>query len=255
MMTMRRVVALFDVHFPENIPLGGVIKFIRDWKPTHLILGGDFLDLACIRKWSRTRREVIDAASHEFHEDMKQLQSDFKGANNLLDQIDSALPARCDKYYLQGNHETWLFNIKSKLDCFKDQFDPRSNLRLSERGYTWKEENICVNVGRCYFQHGQFHNIHYTKKTLIAARRNIVVGHKHTEQVFSANSFIDRETIKCYGVPGLCHRNPDYKKSRAVTWSNGFFIMYSDPVTNYFWPYIITIVKDQFVAPNGQLYK
>ena len=49
---LTKVVALFDVHIPHNIPLGGVYDFLNDEKPDVVIIGGDFLNVDSLSHWA-----------------------------------------------------------------------------------------------------------------------------------------------------------------------------------------------------------
>jgi hypothetical protein len=39
------VISLFDIHYPFNINLSPVYKFIKEVQPDEIILGGDQIDL------------------------------------------------------------------------------------------------------------------------------------------------------------------------------------------------------------------
>ncbi len=80
MKNLRRIVALYDTHIPDNIPLDGVIKFIKDFNPTHLILGGDFLHLESVRQLAKDRK--MDVASAEFKNSVAGLNEDLFKAKN-----------------------------------------------------------------------------------------------------------------------------------------------------------------------------
>ena len=248
---LRRIVGLYDIHTPDNIPLDGVIKFIRDFKPTHLVNGGDFLHLESIRELAK--KQHIDVGTMEVTRAINELKKEFAGANDILDKIDAALPKECTKIFLEGNHEYWLRQIIEIAPTQKPIFDPRLNLRLTERGYSWVPMNKTCNIGRLYFAHGIYTNKYHAAKTLSIYQRNIVYGHCHTHQVFTSSSPIDDEGKTAIAVPCLCGPGA-YMRGRPSSWINGFFIAYSDPKTNFFWPYIVTMIRNRFISPDGKSY-
>ncbi|GAF90117.1 unnamed protein product, partial [marine sediment metagenome] len=50
---MKKIIAIFDCHIPENIGLKGVLEFIKDEKPQHLILGGDIMNMNALSRWEQ----------------------------------------------------------------------------------------------------------------------------------------------------------------------------------------------------------
>ncbi len=249
---LRRIVALYDLHIPENIELDGIYKFLKDFEPTHLILGGDFLHLESVRDLAKAGG--FDVKSLEFTRTVEDLEGDFTTANSILDKVDEACPSDCTKVFIEGNHEFWLRQIQDRAPGIKTIFDPALNLRLRDRDYRWIDQNRVYNVGRCYFLHGHYTNKYHSFKHLIAYQRNIFYGHCHTHQTHTITSPLDSDPKTAVSVPCLCHRNADYMRGRPNAWNNGFLVIYSDPNNNHFFPYIVTIIKNNFVAPNGVYY-
>lgn len=247
----RRVVALYDIHLPDNINLDGVIRYIRDFKPTHLILGGDFMHLESVRELAKSKG--FDAKSFEFSGSVDGLQADFALGNTILDQLDAACPPGCSKTFLEGNHEYWLAEIVEKAPALRKIFDPRDNLKLGSRKYSWVPMNKSCNVGRAWFIHGVFCNQYHANKHLRIYGRNLFYGHVHTHQVHTYSSPIDDEAKSATAVWCLCKPGA-YLKGQPNAWGNGFLTMYSDPKTNFFWPYVIPIINGKFIAPNGKEY-
>ena len=155
--------------------------------------------------------------------------------------------------YLEGNHEYWLAEIIARAPALRPLFDPRKNLGLGERKYTWVPLNKTHNIGRAYFCHGIYTVQYHAAKMLRVYSRNIFYGHLHTHQVFTTSSPIDDEAKVATCVPCLCGPGA-YMKGRPSAWLNGFLVLYSDPKTNFFWPYVVTMIKDRFIAPNGKEY-
>lgn len=249
---IRKVVALYDIHYPENIDLKPIERFIRNFKPTHLILGGDQMHLSCIRPYSRLEKKII-VVGEEFNRALEQLRQNFEGFNKILDEFDSCVPKDCEKIYIIGNHDWWLYKVIEKMPELKSKFDPDTNLRLTQRGYQIIPENRYYQVGKLYYIHGHYYTDMFTKKTVLAYRRNIMMGHTHTTQLYTMITPLyvgDKQSGK--GVPCLCSVNPDYAIGRPNRWVNGFSIAYIFENGN-FCEYTIEVTDGRFIY-GGRLY-
>src|SRR5579863_767736 len=102
--TLQRHLALFDVHVPKNINFKPILEFIKDYKPTHLIIGGDFLNLEWASHWNETLFKQIG-----YEKLRRMLKEEVNAGRELLHEINAVLPKDCQKFYIPGNHEEWLF--------------------------------------------------------------------------------------------------------------------------------------------------
>lgn len=89
----QRFVFAGDFHLPHHDPAAvrALIRRIREWKPRHLILMGDFLDCASVSRFSR-------------HPDTPRLPEEIRLGKALLKQLRDALGTG-KVHYLEGNHE------------------------------------------------------------------------------------------------------------------------------------------------------
>lgn len=93
--------ALFwpDTHIPHHNPtvVKAILKLMDDICFDKVVICGDFMDLGCISHWNRNRHKTLE---------MKRLKADYIIGNSMLDEIDKRVPKNCDKYFLEGNHES-----------------------------------------------------------------------------------------------------------------------------------------------------
>lgn len=251
---IRKIVALYDIHYPENIDLKPIERFIRNFKPTHLLLGGDQMHLPSIRPYSRSKKKII-VEGDEFNKALEQLRQEVNGFNKILDRLDNIVPKDCEKIFLIGNHDQWLYRVIEKMPELKSKFDPDINLRLTERKYKIIPENRYYQVGKLYYIHGHYFTDMFTKKTVQTYRRNIMMGHCHTTQLYTMITPLyvgDKQSGKA--VPCLCSVNPDYAIGRPNRWVNGFSISYVFP-SGDFSEYTIEITDGKFIYGGRQYGK
>ena len=175
----KRLVALYDLHIPYTIDLEPIYKFLKDFKPNVVIIGGDFLDLPYLSCWSQRRLEY-------FMEDKPRAEydNDIKEANNILDIIDDCCEEGAEKEYLEGNHEFRLHQLTNqfydKKRTILDIYDYKKDLMLSERNYDWHSYNQVIKKGCLFYTHGVYHTVNHSRKHLQVYSRNIRYGHLHT---------------------------------------------------------------------------
>lgn len=243
---IRKFVALYDIHVPYNINLNGVLKFLTDFNPDEVVLGGDFWDMYPISRWSEN-----DVRVNGFKWIVKEMKATGRAANQLLDEIQEATP-RANWYYLRGNHDERMDDF-SMLHPQIVNTRLRDYLQFSNRKIKWIPQ--WLQLGKMYFHHGDVAGGDlFTKKLVTSCHRNIRVGHRHTTQVYTTFSPLQsKETVEGKSIGCLCGKAPDYLGGAPNRWMNGFLMGYIMPNGN-FNDYHINIFNDSFVAPNGKFY-
>ncbi len=234
-----------DVHIPhENKPAcKAVIKLMDDIKFDICAIMGDFQDLGCISHWNRNRHRTLE---------MKRLKTDYIEGNALLDQIDSRLPKGAEKYFLEGNHEKWADDLLQEMPALEGMIEPKTMLKLDERGYKYSKYNELVKIGRLYLTHGIYAGANPIKKHIDTLKVNIAFCHTHTlgMQLFSSPA---REiAFAGYNLGCLCDLAPDYMKNQPNGWAHGFGIGYFYP-NGYYDVLPIRIVNGKFIY-NNKIY-
>lgn len=239
--TAQRHVGFFDVHVPRNIDFDKPLKFVQAYKPTDIIIGGDFLNLEFASHWNeRVFKEI------GFSKLRKLLENELHAGKVLLREVVSASPG-ASVYYLPGNHEAWLYwialyypslGILPKIDV--DRLSFKSDLAkmgdkciadiLKEVLETDKLNvkvlpyNEPLELGHLTYVHGdQFSTISASMK--MYPNKNIVAGHHHTHQVQTLHNAGDmnRATQHTF-VPCMTGLAPGYLKCKSTRWLNGFWV-------------------------------
>jgi hypothetical protein len=267
---LRRHVALYDLHVPHQIELSPVIKFIKDYKPTDFILGGDFLNLEFCSHWNEREFKYIGLEKLR-----GMLREEIKAGKEVLYQLNAVLPKNCNKYLIPGNHEEWMYwacmtypALAGSVELGVEEMTFKSDLAeirkkivasLLENNLETEAINFKVLpygrdlvLGKITYIHGDSTNTMAALKKHYPAC-NVVAGHHHTELVDTIhNSGDSRRANQYVMVPCLCHLSPGYLKDNSTRWLHGFWTADILP-TGHFDGRVVKVV-DGCVISNGKLF-
>ena len=170
---LERIVVLPDVHLTTKIPKPYqlVKKFIKDYKPTEIIILGDFMEVSALSSYDLCKRRKIEG---------KRFEEEVKVADRELEYL-----INCSKKvtYLSGNHE---FRVERYLDDHPELegiLDLPKRLELHQKGISWHKMNKLIKRGKLFLTHGVYYGKYFAKKTVEEYGCSIVVGHAHRHQV------------------------------------------------------------------------
>lgn len=252
----ERFVFLTDLHWGyervggalrplHDLPLlERVLRFVGDFKPHHVILGGDMLDCGAVSHHNKGfpgRTEGL------------KLVRDAEGLRKaLLRPLEALRGAKLT--YMTGNHERFLTDFLEEQPGLEGLLTVQQLLRLGPR-WTVVPQGGLARLGKLYFAHGDQLNggEHMAKAAVIAYERNLRFGHIHTYSAYTKNSACDLTDVKsAVSVPCLCRKGPGYGRGSANRWTEGFLWGYVFP-DGTFTDYVTVAIKGRFVA-NGKVY-
>jgi len=228
-----RGIALFDIHYPyhDKASINVVCDFIEDFKPHHLVYGGDQQDMGTISFFNRNKPKLVEG---------KRLIKEYEQFQiEILDRIEAILPKHCKKYFMIGNHEYRIDRLIESSTQYEGFIEVERNLRLDD--YKIIPYNDVFSIGDMYFAHGLYWNKYYAEKTVRVYQKMIFVGHVHKPQVFTALSPISSLPKQAVGIGCLCNRNPSYLQNKPNAWVHQFLFwyMFSDGTFTFYTPIII----------------
>lgn len=243
---MLRLVALYDVHAPHNIPLAPVFEFITDFKPNIIVIGGDAHDFGAASEWVSDQSRHLDGGIIlSNYEELKRI---------VLNPLHKIAP-KAKMKYLIGNHEHWLQEAAARNPNGRGYWEMERNLDLSGLNMELIPLNMPYRASQhLYYIHGHYTNKYHAYKTFSVYHKNIFYGHMHDVQVYTAVSPLDSQPTKAASCGCLCNRNPSYKRNRPNDWVHGFHFCYIDEQTGNFWDSQVIIIDGVFWA-NGRKYK
>lgn len=237
--THKKLVAFPDIHYPDNINLTAIEKFLADYQPDVIIYLGDTLDLRYLSKFDKDNKLIAK----------DKLREEYDAVMTMMDKHIS-LSKASEVYYVEGNHEFRVQKVLESEPVGKGFVEIPEAMKLKERGIEWVELNKWVKIGKLFFTHGIYCNMYHARKHVETCQRNVIYGHTHTIQVHSGVHPYDKDLphiAKSIGC--LCDLNPAYMKNRPSQWMNGFYIAEIES-DDTFTDTIIPVVNGSFRVPG-----
>lgn len=244
---MKKFIAISDIH-SETKYIKLLYKFFQDFNPDYFIINGDSCDFDSISSYNSHK---IGAVGYD------QVISDTKKEIEICKSIINNIhkySKRSHKIFIEGNHDDryndfFRYNIPNG-----NNFIPlKHSLGMDE----WEYINLgrFKKIGKLYFMHGEkFNGDAFVKTCCLKMRKNIRLGHHHTNQTYMITSPLDsKDIVECKSIGCLCSKDPHYLKGITNRWINSFLVGYLYDNGNY-QDFTINIIKDKFIAPNGKLY-
>lgn len=253
----EKFVALYDLHWGyerrgghkvalhDQKALSVALQFISDFKPDHVILGGDILDCGAVSHHNKGKAGAVEGL--RLVGDARELRE------ALLDPLDD-LKAR-SYTYIEGNHEDWLNDLVEETPALEGVVDIRSILSLNAK---WRvvPNGDPHRLGKLVFVHGDQikGGEHVAKAAVVAYEKNIRFGHHHTFQTYTKTSAVEANGHTGIAVPCLCKKGPKYGGGAPNRWMQGFLYGYVGGPEGAFNDYVPIIVNGRAFI-NGKLYK
>lgn len=253
---MERFVALYDLHLGyerkgghkialhDEKALSVALQFMEDFKPHHVILGGDILDCSCISHHNHGKPGAVEG--------FKLLADAEECQEKIIKPVETL--SRNTLTYIIGNHEDWLTDLAMQIPALEGMVDVRSVLKLGKK---WEviEQGEAHRLGKLVFIHGDQikGGEHSAKWAAMAYEANVRFGHHHTYQVFTKTSAVEMNGHTGVAVPCLCKKNPRYGGGAPNRWMQGFLYGYHDCKDHTFNDFVPIIVNGVSTI-NGKTY-
>lgn len=255
---MEKFVALFDVHWGyerdsqrhkvalhDERAVSVAMQFIEDFKPQHVILGGDILDCGSV---SHHRLGVTGQV-----EGLRILSEAKECREAIIKPLEQQIKGRL--VYHIGNHEDWLNDLVDKIPSLEGIVDIKPLLNLNDK---WEIIPVgkSSRLGKLTFVHGD------TVKgggnpaawAVNAYERNVRFGHYHTFQISTKNTPVDQNGHTGISVPCLAKKGHRYGGGTPNRWMQGFLFGYVNGPEGTFNDYVAVIVNGRATI-NAKTYK
>jgi metallophosphoesterase superfamily enzyme len=255
---LEKFVALFDMHWGyerdgsrHKVPLHDekainvAMEFIEDFKPDHVVLGGDALDCGSISHHRRGQAGNLEGL--RLLAEAKELRA------AVISPLEKQVKGRL--IYHIGNHEDWLADLVVEWPTLEGIVDVRALLKLNDR---WEviEQGKASKLGKLTFIHGD------TVKggqnpalwAVTAYERNVRFGHFHTLQMATKTTPVDANGHTGIAVPCLSKKSHKYGQGTPNKWMQGFLWGYINGPDGSFNDYITVIVNGKAMI-NGKVYR
>lgn len=241
---MKKIVALFDIHYPHNIPLDPVLEFMEDFKPDVTVIGGDAHDFAALSYWASDQSRTLDGGT--IKENLRELN------NYVIAPIRKAVGKKSEIVYLEGNHEHRIALATTQKPDLRGFIELEKNLPPDIKFFPI---NIPYRANKnLVFIHGLYLNVYHARRTVDAFHKSVYYGHVHTFQSHMAVSPVDVQDYYIgQSIGCLSNLNPDFMKNKPNAWTHGFAHGYMED-DNTFQINPTPVVKGKFWA-LGRKYR
>jgi len=243
---LEKILLIPDCHIPyeDKKAFELMLKVAKDFKPDHVIILGDFVDMYSVSSHSKDPNRALN------------LKEEIKLAKIRLAQI-NALKAK-HKVFVAGNHEDRLERyLMDKAPELFNLVNIPALLDLDKFGFDYVPYKHEYKLGKLHVTHdcgnaGRF--AHY--KALDTFQKNVIIGHTHRMgYTVDGNAEGERHLGAMLGWLGDWSQ-VDYMHRVKVArdWCLGFGVGYLDPKSKCVYITPVPIVENT-VCVNGILYK
>ena len=203
----------------ESIDRRGIEKYVADFKPDILILGGDVIDGANLHGVESFSKTSFNPAWYE---------RDKLLLERVIKPLHDTRPRGCRFVFLEGNHEERYTRLARKYVKYKGQFnfkrDVFDKLDIDVKYVKYAEYGNHYKVGDCIFIHGHIYPTHHAQSYgLQYSPYKVWYGHIHDFQIHSTHTAGPHVKSRYAGTAGcLCKKGPVWKKGIPNKWVNGF---------------------------------
>ena len=211
-----KVVYLPDAHVPfhDSKAIAAALDFVRSYKPSHVILGGDWHDFYALSRFEREPRRRLELAQN------------ITALVSVLEQVRGAAGgARI--IYLRGNHEyrlvKYLWTRAPELSGLPSLEVPEL-LQLKRIGIEWQESGALM-LGGVLWKHG--HKVRQKSGYSVTgeverAGVSVVMGHVHRLGLVCRRTYAGM----VMGVEAgcLCDLSPEYMEGQIADWQQGIAV-------------------------------
>ncbi|TDI96927.1 MAG: hypothetical protein E2O29_01455 [Deltaproteobacteria bacterium] len=239
----------FQIPYHSKSAVNIALQVCKDYKPTHCIVIGDFMDYHPLLGKDKQKRPDIST------DELKELDLEFLEASKILAEIEKVLPSNCVKVFLKGNHEDRANKLMEKKDgdYWKKHIDIDSRLGLTKSGWKVLQYNDNIALGHLYFTHGSFYNDAHAKQHAVKYGKNVMYGHTHQVQIYTHPSPVRELPVYAASIGCLADVNPEWQRGKPNSHDHAFATVDFDESGNFF-PSIHRIIRGKLIIPFGKTY-
>lgn len=255
---MEKFVALFDAHWGYEInasrhkvalhdekAINVAMKFIKDFQPDHVILGGDMLDCGSVSHHREGKAGALEG--------LRILQEAKELREVVIEPLEQQIKGRLVYHY--GNHEDWLNDLVDKIPSLEDVVSVEALLDLSDKWEVIPTGGLS-KLGKLNFIHGDQvkGGQHHANAAVQNWEANVRFGHFHTFQVATKTTPVDANGHTGISVPCLAKKRTKYGNGAPNKWMQGFLWGYVGGPGGSFNDYV-TVIVNGVATINGKTYK
>lgn len=167
----RVLIAFNDMQIPfqDDATVDAVLKFARDFEPTHLVVPGDGFDFYLMSDFDKN-------PSRQFR-----FKEELEIGHKIIKRIELATP-KADRYWIDGNHEDrlrrWLWRHGAALSNLPS-LEPAQLMHLDPDDWTHLKYGSSLNVMGCVIEHGEGGTANMAPRMFARRGTSGLCGHSH----------------------------------------------------------------------------
>lgn len=247
---MKKAIVIADIHYPNHDKkVFEIIKqIIVKEKPNYLVILGDAFDATGISKFTYKDFEVGFFETVDEMRDFKTYYFDKLLGLHKFEKVYYCLGNHCGERFDKLFEKLEAREPKEKVDIYKNLVNHRK---------IFKNVEICdyrdyIKIGTLHFTHGSFHSEAHAKKHALDYNADVIYGHLHTMQTYTAKTKAKDKSFTAHSIPCACKLNHGYMKNKSSSWVQGL-AMVSFYKNNHFVHPII--IKNNKTIYNNKLYE
>ena len=238
---MPSILAIGDCHVGLDKSLDRfdlVSNLIWDRKPDYIVIMGDFMDMDCLSRWDKDKRQKMEG--RRYYKEIAQ-------GNEALDRLfrsvmEGKTKARRSKrksyfpgiIYLEGNHEERLRRYLEYDPTFEGHVTIPKDMCLKDRGILWvpyREYYYINDIGFTHIPHNKIKPISgidvTTKAMKECTTKSVVFGHTH--ELAMSNRHVEGmpHLQQSLNVGCFIDRRFDYTRGKVTNYWRGVILMYA----------------------------
>ena len=224
MKVQKRGIIIPDQHYPleDKAAVNCVVKAIEKIKPDIFVNLGDVGEWESVSAWKYKDKKLppLEYVLPVVDEDIRLVNEGLDVWDEVLDKVGCK-----EKHLLQGNHDLWLDNFVTKYPYLVN-YSFFKACKIKERGYSYSEYNLPIQIGNLTFFHGAFATTYHAKKHLEAYGENVMYGHVHDIQRHTQTKLhgtIGSWSMGC--LKDMTHEKNKWLKGRLNNWGHAFAIV------------------------------
>ncbi len=243
---LEKILFIPDSHVPyhDKKAFGLMMKSMKDFKPDHVIILGDFMDMYSVSSHSKDPKRALNLKDEVDQTKEALLQVKSLGAKNNV--------------FVSGNHEDRLERyLRDKAPELYEIISIPEILGLEDLKFKYVPYKDHYKIGKLNITHdtGQAGRYaHY--KAMDSFQHNVVIGHTHRlGYAVEGNAQGERHVTAMFGWLGDVGAADYMHKIKYMRdWSLGFGVGYLDKKTGNVYLVPVPIINNTVVL-EGTLYK
>lgn len=243
--TKCKIASLSDIHIPYHDieAISQVIKFLKKYKPSIIILNGDIADFYTVSHYDKNpeKRDAVEEMKI-LTEFMLYIQQEFPKARLIFKEGNHE--ERWDKYIWKASplmYKLPQIRLRGALELMHKE---RTNKK-----YKWEYvgEQRPIMAGKLPILHGHelpkgiSSPVNMARGAFMRTMHSVLVGHGHRSSHHVESNMFHKE-VACWSQGCLCHLYPAY--ARINKWNHGFATIEVSKDSNF-------QVKNYRVGPDG----